>query len=144
LVESNGVGHTASATKCNTVGQSGGANNAAGSGNNDAALAGPQAGCPTGTPWTTNAVPLNGATVSINWLGKAPLSKTSTNEEQVNPNTDTTVCCNTPIGSVVNVFTLNATDQFGNLTTTGGGNISVVSSGGGQLGDCHGYQDTHQ
>jgi len=89
-------------------------------------------GCPTNTLWTTDAAPLNGGTVSIVWLSKPALSKTATNEVPDNPNGS---------GSPVNVFVLHGTDQFGNLTSTDGA-IDLVSSGGGELGECGSYQDT--
>jgi len=106
VAESNGTGNSPSTTTCATVGQS------AGAGNNGA----PQPGCATGTPWTTDAAPLNGGAVTIvsvpNTASEAPLSDTKTNNIPVN-NT------NGQPTAQARTIVLHLTDQFGNLTSGG-------------------------
>jgi len=116
LAESNGTGQTVNTTNCNTVGQS------AGAGNNGA----PQAGCPTGTPWTTDAAPLNGGSVKIvsvpNSASEKPLSDTATNNIPVN-NT------NGQPTAQSRTFVVHLTDQFGNLTSGGSTGSSANNAG---------------
>src|SRR5207302_9555305 len=83
-------------------------------------------GCPFANTWTTQGVPLNGGTLKINWITSPALSDTTTNEIQIGSPTEQ------------NVFVLSLTDQYGNLTTAGGANVSLVATGSGELYTCVG------
>jgi hypothetical protein len=86
----------------------------------------PQAGCQTGTAWTTDAQPLNGGSLAFGWITTPALSSTGTTEIQENGKSDH------------NIFVLNLTDQFGNLTSAGGNNVTLTASGAGRLFECTG------
>lgn len=113
--------------QCNNVGQSGNANNTANSGNNNAPGAGPQAGCATGTPWTTNAAPLNGGTVQI-----VSIPNTSTEPALASGTT-----ANNVPNNQTRTIVLHLTDQFGNLTSGGAtSGVTLTKTGVGDLYKC--------
>jgi hypothetical protein len=150
LAESTGNGNSPSSTNCTAVAQNTTANSANGANpaNNNSAI---QAGCPTGTPWTTDAAPLNGSSAKIvsvpNASSEAPLTDgTTTNNIPANDS-------NGNATGKFRTFKIVLLDQFQNETTggadpsdtsdkleglpylqsTGVGNIShCVNSGGAQ------------
>jgi len=84
----------------------------------------PQDGCPSGTAWTTDSQPLNGGTLALKSITKPALATSGTNEIQVGGKTDNAI------------FVLNLTDQFGNLTSAGGNNVTLTAAGAGELFRC--------
>jgi hypothetical protein len=119
LTESAGPGNSPSGTTCNAV-------------NNN-----PQPGCPTGTVWTTNAQPLNGASVKIVSIPASSSEATLTDGSTTN---------NVP-NNQFRVVTVALTDQFGNLTSgavpgnaTG---VTLVKTGVGDLLHCTGWTSTN-
>jgi len=96
----------------------------------------PEAGCPSGTVWTTVARPLNGASVKIvsvpNTSTEPVLSDTATNNVPTN-NKNT------------RVVVVHLTDQFGNLTSGGTGanaGVTLASTGVADLLHCTTYSNS--
>jgi len=90
----------------------------------------PQAGCPTGSAWTTDAAPLNGGSVSI---VSVPNPNSSTE-----PALDSTKTNNVP-NNQTRVFVIHLTDQFGNLTSGGAASgVTLTKTGVGDLFRCTG------
>jgi hypothetical protein len=85
----------------------------------------PTTGCPAFSFWTTDDQPLNGGTTTIVWETSPPLSHSGVNQIPSNSGEE-------------NVFVVHLTDQFGNLTSGGDTELDLVSTGAGEIGDCHG------